>query len=391
MVSPRTLATFVVPNAAGTFNSEYSGTIDISESYYYAGILLIPLAVLGLRDRRVRRIAAFLIVPALLYGLGPVTGIFWLIVRLPGFSSVRAPSHAMCLATLGLALLAAAGAEWLARKRAWIIPVICGVALLDVAFWNMLRTPLVYAKGSYSTNYSPVEKWFLELIKAPLPPLARVGAPGRWVFFYPAMAPFALGVETTFGENPMLLQRYYEYELAIISNRRLLNTLGVVRYFVDPGWTVNENPGALPRFHFPPRILAARDAEDAKRLLAGLDPAQAGVAEPGTRGMPGENAAGVVRVISAAEDRYELQSTCPSECVLRIAIPYFPGWRAEVDGRATPVLPMDRALMSVTLPAGSHVLRFQYRQDYFALGAVCSGVLALAMLFLICVPARWRI
>jgi hypothetical protein len=44
---------------------------------------------------------------------------------------------------------------------------------------------------------------------------------------------------------------------------------------------------------------------------------------------------------------------------------------------------MDRALMSVTLPAGSHLLRFYYIQDYFVGGAVCSVALACLALFLI--------
>ena len=390
MVDRHTLATLIVPNAAGTLDPEYHGTLDISQSYFYAGVLLIPLALAGLTDRRVRRLAAFLILPVLAYVLGPVSPFYWAIVRLPGFSSVRAPSHAMFVATLGLALLAAAGANALSQKlrRPWLIAVMCGLTFLDLFYWNMARTPLVYASGSHAKNHVPLEKWFLGLVKAPLPPLTRVGAPGRWVFFYPAMAPFAWRVETTFGENALLLKRYYDYELAVIGNHRLLNALGVVRYFGDPEWTVYENPESLPRFHFPPRILPAQDTADVLRQLAQLDPAQAAIAEPDARGLPAENAAGTAQVIAAAEDKYELQTDCPADCTLRIAIPYFPGWRAEVDGRNTPVFALDRALMGVRLPAGSHSLRFYFRQEYFWLGAALSISLAFAALYLLLRPAK---
>jgi hypothetical protein len=215
-----------------------------------------------------------------------------------------------------------------------------------------------------------------------------VGAPGRWLFFYPAMAPFRWRVETTFGENALLLKRYYDYELAIIANRRLINALGVVRYFGDPEWTVYENPGYLPRFYFPPRILTARDTADVLRQLAQLDPAQATIAEPNARGLPAENAAGTAQVIAAAEDKYELRTDCPADCILRIAIPYFPGWRAEVDGGATQVFALDRALMGVRLPAGSHSLRFYFRLEYFGLGAALSISLTLAALYFLLRPMR---
>ncbi len=392
MANPRTLATFMVPNAAGTLDPQYHGALDISQSYFYAGVLLIPLALAGLTDRRVRRLAAFLILPVLAYVVGPVSPFYWAMVRLPGFSSVRSPSHAMFVATLGLALLAAAGADVISRRlrKPWLVAVLCGLTFLDLFYWNMLRTPLVYAAGSHDKNYTAVEQWFLGLVKAPLPPLTRVGAPGRWVFFYPAMAPFAWPVETTFGENALLFKRYYDYELAMAGNHRLLNALGVVRYFGDPQWTVYENPGSLPRFHFPPRILPAYDTADVLRQLAELDPAQAAIAEPDARGLPAENAAGTVQVLAAAEDRYALQTTCPADCTLRIAIPYFPGWRAEMDGRKTSVFALDHALMGVRLPAGSHALHFYFRQDYFALGAAISLSLLCAGLYLLLRPGRVR-
>jgi len=333
MANANTLATFIVPTAAGTFDPQYHGSLDISQSYFYAGILLVPLALVGLTDRHVRRLGAFLILPVLAYVLGPVSPVYWLVVRLPGFSSVRSPSHAMFVATLGLALLAAAGAHALSQKfrSPWLIVVFCGLTFLDLFYWNMARTPLVYVAGSHEKNYAPVEQWFLGLVKAPLPPLTRVSAPGRWIFFYPAMVPFAWPVETTFGENALLLKRYYDYELAIIDNHRLMNALGVVRYFGDPGWSVYENPGYMPRFHFPPRILPSNDTADVLRQLGQLDPAQAAIAEPEARGLPLENAQGTVQVVAAAEDRYALQTACPADCTLRIAIPYFPGWHAEVD------------------------------------------------------------
>jgi uncharacterized membrane protein YfhO len=60
--------------------------------------------------------------------------------------------------------------------------------------------------------------------------------------------------------------------------------------------------------------------------------------------------------------------------LFRIATPYFPGWQAEVDGRALPVLPVDFALMGVVAPAGSHELTVRYRPPRFAIGAGISVI-----------------
>ena len=58
----------------------------------------------------------------------------------------------MFVATLGLALLAGAGANALSQKlrRPWLTAVLCGVTLLDLFYWNMARTPLVYVAGSHA-------------------------------------------------------------------------------------------------------------------------------------------------------------------------------------------------------------------------------------------------
>jgi hypothetical protein len=57
--------------------------------------------------------------------------------------------------------------------------------------------------------------------------------------------------------------------------------------------------------------------------------------------------------------------------------PWFPGWTAEVDGVAAPVLRADHAFMAVPVPRGRHAVRFTYRPTRLALGAAV-GALTLA-------------
>jgi uncharacterized membrane protein YfhO len=64
---------------------------------------------------------------------------------------------------------------------------------------------------------------------------------------------------------------------------------------------------------------------------------------------------------------------------------YDPGWRATVDGEATPVLRANVAFRAVAVPAGPHVVEMAYRPRALALGlgltlltAALAGLVAAA-------------
>jgi hypothetical protein len=371
----RSLLTLAWPNAVGTFDQPYPGPRDISQHYFYSGLLLLPLSAWGLRDRRVRSLALVLIVPAGLYALGPQGPVFWLAGRLPGFAHVRAPSHAMGMVLLGLALLAGAGAAALFqnhRRLSWIL--LLG-AFGDLFYWNMWRTPLVYDRAPWEQTYGAAERWFREQV-GPQQPLERFASPGRWEHIYPSQAPFGLGIESAAGDNPLVLARYHAYLEAMGGNPRLMSGLGVSRYFDPQEWVVRSHAPVLPRFHFPPMVHAAATPDESRRRLASLDPAREGVAE-GLSGIRRNPLDATAQVLAAASEAYELRIETPTRAVLRIAIPSYPGWRAEIDGTDAVLFPMDHALMGLEVPAGVHRLRLAYRQNGFGWGAGIS-LLALA-------------
>ena len=66
--------------------------LDISQSYFYAGILLVRRSRLtGLADRRRRRLSAFLIVPVR-RTLGPISPFYWAMVRCRDFPACGRPT-----------------------------------------------------------------------------------------------------------------------------------------------------------------------------------------------------------------------------------------------------------------------------------------------------------
>lgn len=60
----------------------------------------------------------------------------------------------------------------------------------------------------------------------------------------------------------------------------------------------------------------------------------------------------------------------------------YPGWRAFVDGRRVPVETFEGAFLSVPVPAGRHRLEFRFRSDSFLWGAALSLATAAAALAL---------
>jgi uncharacterized membrane protein YfhO len=112
-----------------------------------------------------------------------------------------------------------------------------------------------------------------------------------------------------------------------------------------------------------------------------LDPARFAVVEAPARALTPEGAR--VEIMNYQDDFYRLRYAAPADCLLRIAVPFFPGWAAAIDGLAVEVLPVDYALSGVLVPAGEHEVTLQYRSRWFRLGAIASLVTAAACLGMI--------
>jgi hypothetical protein len=78
-----------------------------------------------------------------------------------------------------------------------------------------------------------------------------------------------------------------------------------------------------------------------------------------------EESIGEVTVVSRSSDRLELEFTAAQECVLFLSHTWHPGWRAELDGQATPIFPVDHAFQGIHIPnAGKHRVVLTYTANY---------------------------
>ena len=370
-LAPGALATLVSPNHYGALDpGGYTGPQDITQFYLYMGILLVPLAAMGGAARsRERWMAAALIAAGAWYAAGPAGGLYSAIAMLPGFRSVRAPVQMWFVAALGLALLAGMGMAYV-RKRwssPWIAAALIAFTGADLYYWNMSRNPLAFARASFQELYGAAQDRFRNTV-APFTrdAMHRIYSPVDSQVFGPLNGALDGRIETTFGYNPLELARYERYINAAKANPRLVNGLAATAIIDAERGALGANPGALPRIYAPDAVTAVGSKEEAAARLASLDPAHEALVE----GMGGiaQNGGVQVKITGYEGDSYRARVEAPHAALVRIAAPYFPGWRTEIDGREAKVVPVDLALMGVVVPAGGHELALMYRSNWFAAG-----------------------
>ncbi len=381
MIPLPALATLVYPDFYGVISGNYHGPADITQYYFFAGILLAPLALLGLRDRRLRGIGLLLVVPTIWYAVGHSAGLYHLVARLPGFSSIRAPVNIWFVPALGLALLAGAGIAGLADR--WRVPGLPAVILLatcaDLIYFQSAANPIAYTRASYKQLYGDPEDAFQRNVAAELPPLTRFEGPEHSTIFGPMSHFLSRRTEVTYGYGPMPLARYIDYIAAMAANPRLRNGLNVSRRLETPANLLLANPDVLPRANFPKELLPVASPEESRRALLTLDQTRHALVPRTLSGISQDiNATAEVR--ESAPGYYRIYYRCASPSLIRIGNSYFPGWTAEVNGKIVDVHPVDHALMGVVVPAGEREVRLRYRSVYFAAGA-CVTSLSLLICF----------
>jgi Bacterial membrane protein YfhO len=373
---PGALLTLVNPNYYGAPEYEhYTGPDDVTQFYFYAGILLLPLAAIGLAAPRVRWYGLALVLAGIWYALGPHGGFYSVVAQLPGFRSVRAPVHIWFVAALGFALLAAGGVSVL-RGR-WQTPWLAAVLLLfcssDAWYWNMHRNALAYARQSFASLYGDLQEHFRAVaLRSGGGPIQRLWAEFDSSGFGSLNGSLENRLEVTFGYNPLALSRYNRYLESASGNSKLIDSLAVTAKLNNATGFFDPNPGALPRISVPARVISVSNAAEAESRLPSLDPVRESVVEE-LPAIP-NNGPAQVRLIAYLGDAYGATYQAAAPTLLRIATPYFPGWYAEVDGRPQPVVPADLALLGVLVPAGNHELAVHYHANWFVTGAVISAV-----------------
>ncbi len=382
----RALPTLVFADWLGAISGKYTGPFDITQFYFYAGLLLLPLAALGIAKTKKRLHALLLIIPAMWFMFGPYGGLYYAAMYIPGMNKVRAPIQGWFIVALGLAMLAALGFDWLQQR--WRVrylgAAVLAILFADLWYWNMIANPIAYAHAGFDRIYGAGQNFLEQRVVPLMPPLARYDA-GR-ARLGPLDATLNLKLEAVSGYAALPVSNYMQYLRAMWDgNPKLRDGLNVAAY-VRGGTTLVRNANALPRVYFPKAIADFTDREAAVRALKTLDPNVNSIALVPHAPIQQDPAA-TATMSSFDEESYRINYHAASPSMLRLAVPYFAGWQARVNGRATPITQIDVGLMGVVVPPGDGEVGFTFCPHSFWVGAGISAVSLLAAILIVLAPA----
>jgi len=162
---------------------------------------------------------------------------------------------------------------------------------------------------------------------------------------------------------------------------------------------IYENPGALPKAFLvyrveviPPvlktiptyvdsRLIQEKRVWDVsgagKRLLAAdVDPASLAIVEEPvplpSRNEPASSQRPEVKILSYTPNRVEMSVRTPVAGFLVLTDSYYPGWRAEVNGKPVKIYRTDDIFRGILVPAGTSTILFTFLPTHFYLGLSLS-------------------
>jgi hypothetical protein len=136
----------------------------------------------------------------------------------------------------------------------------------------------------------------------------------------------------------------------------------------------------LPRVTAPLQIAFAANQSAAHEVVKNLNPSASVVVEAPPRTISPQGAS--LKISNYDGASYTIETDAPAEFLLKLAVPFYTGWKASVDDIPVAVYPADEALQGVFVPGGRHQVKFWFDQPGFRRIAALSiaGLLICAAL-----------
>ena len=153
----------------------------------------------------------------------------------------------------------------------------------------------------------------------------------------------------------------------------------------DIGWShVYENLRTRPRAWLVPQVVQVTEEEAlnavrTSRLSDGrtIDLSTVAVVEGAlptelTLGAPSPNYNGSARIKLLTDSVMEVETNSSANAFLLTSDTYYPGWKATVDGQVVNIYQADYSIRGVVVPAGTHLVRFEFRPSVLYVGSAVS-------------------
>jgi hypothetical protein len=169
---------------------------------------------------------------------------------------------------------------------------------------------------------------------------------------------------------------------------------GLSRVYEGRDARVYRVAGALPRVFVVggQRVVGGGDAALDAVTAAGFDGRRVAVTERRVGGVPvgGSGVGGVARVVRYGAERVVVRARAGGPGLLVLGDNYFPGWKAEVDGRPVAVERVDYLFRGVRVGAGEHTVVFRYEPLSWRVGWLVSLVSLVGLVVALSVGLRRR-
>lgn len=364
------------------------GDTNPVEAHLYVGLipLLLMTSLLSTSVRRFVRTTnwktwGILAVAGILYAFGWFVPIFR---HLPGFGFFIGPGRYTIITTLGFAIIAGLGLDGLLRRRSLAVRVILTTLIGVITLPDVLKSAEYPVCDAQVVNYPPLrglnESWLAKKLReenAKSPVRLLSGGPNIGNLFGVSSVPQYLGLGPA---------DYFSRELAVDTQPKASDS-------VFPSVEQMPRLNSLGVTHLLTTEPVLKLAEDCELIGSGPDAFLNRVWGRGTADCflyRMKNAGGCVAVEPAAalsqldflrrssgDIEFEVELSKAAE--VHLVELMFPGWEVTVDGNQAEALQSSGITRSVNVPAGKHVIRWQYRPRPFRWGAIVS-VLSVAVL-----------
>jgi hypothetical protein len=378
------VAYLVVPGFGAVRNQErviYLFSFAVSVLAGFGALLLVQPLPCGLRKgvRRFTRglgwvFVAFVGLTALWY-LGFLLGVQQG-VELNMFDGVLRHHMLILLILAGSVTLFGLRTVGLTRRK-WLMALGLGLIWLNLFTINGQFNVIDPALGgpTPSTAEGPFEETGLVSFLREQPGPMRISSAG--LLPGGASAGAVYQVEDITGNTPLRLEAFQQFEDGVQSWRRwqLLNVhfvlsdrdlggAGLEQVYTEGNVRVYQVGDPLPRAWVVYNAETVDDDQVVSRLNAqDFDPRETALLAAEVQGLvhsSGQGPGAVARGVDAAPGRLTFDVSPEYDGLLVISQPFYPGWRARVDGQEVPVYRVDGLLQGLPLTAGLHRVELAY-------------------------------
>jgi hypothetical protein len=373
-----------------------AGDTNPVEAHLYVGLipLLLMTALLSPHVRKFARMTnwktwGILAVAGILYAFGWFVPIFR---HLPGFGFFIGPGRYTIITTLGFAIIAGLGLDGVLRRRGTATKITLTTLIGLITLPDLLKSAEYPVCNAQVVDYPPLkgldESWLAKMLQeedARSPVRLLSGGPNIGNLFGVSSVPQYLGLGPA---------EYFSTDLAVETQPKSADS-------------VFPSPEQMPRLsglavtHILTTEPVQNLAEGCELIGSGPDAFLNRVWGRGTadcflyriKNAPGRvtaepaNALTQLRFLRRSSGDVEFEVVLNEAAEVYLIELMFPGWDVTVDGIVAEASQESGISRGVSVPAGKHLIRWQYRPRSFQLGAMIS-LLSVAVLAICCVKRR---